>query len=353
MAHHPLVMDLVRLVGRLFYRDEYAVVLDALAREHALRDDGLEQYFGLPDRQVRRILTDLINEKLVCFKEITERRERKRDQVFDWAAAEAAMMASSMGSDREKTAKAAAAAANRQPQGKDSDSEEEEDDDDGEGSGDGDAGAGGAGAPGKRTVREKRKISTRLWYLNPRYFVDVVRYRLYLLKRTLERLEGYAGGSEHMFNCSNRYCTYECTLLEAQQRRTAEAHAVARGGGGGGAAASSAFSSSAIGSVHTPLFAGGGAAAAAAAGASAGLRPTAPGAPARGGPAPRPAAAGAGRPAPSAAFTCPLCASPLSARHTENVATAAAKVLVKLNDQARYTGLTELMRRLEGVRLGA
>ena len=345
MAHHPLVMDLVRLVGRLFYRDEYAVVLDALAREHALRDDGLEQYFGLPDRQVRRILTDLINEKLVCFEEITERRERKRDQVFDWAAAEAAMMASSMGGDREKSAKAAAAAANRQSH-TDSDSEEEEEEEGGDG---GEAGAGGAGAgagaASKRGVREKRKISTRLWYLNPRYFVDVVRYRLYLLRRTLERLEGYAGGSEHMFNCSNRFCTYECTLLEAQQRRTAEAQALARGGAGGGA-------SSAIGSVQTPLFAGGSATAAGGGPRPPSLPPSAPGG-SGGGRGSQPSAAGASRPAPSAAFTCPLCSSALSARHTENVATAAAKVLVKLTDQTRYTGLTELMRRLEGVRLGA
>lgn len=309
MAHHPLVVDLVRLVGRLFYRDEYTVVLDALTREHALRDDGLEDYFGLPDRQIRRILIDLLNEKLVCFEEITERRERKRDQKFDWDKAEAVLLSSN------GTAQAAAAAANRRGQ-KDDDSDDESDEEDG--------GGGAAGADGKsKAVREKRKISTRLWHLNPRYFVDVIRYRLHLMRRSLQRLEGYAGGSEHMFNCGNRFCTYECTLLEAQQRRTAEIAATARAGGMG---------MGAIGSVQTPLFMGAGSGGGAQAGG---------------------ASSSSGGPSYFSGFSCPLCGSGLTARHTENVATAAAKLLVKLDDQLRWSGLAELMKRLEGVRLGA
>ena len=42
------------------------------------QDDGLEAYFGLPERQVRRILHDLKQEKLVCDEDITERRAKKR-----------------------------------------------------------------------------------------------------------------------------------------------------------------------------------------------------------------------------------------------------------------------------------
>jgi transcription initiation factor IIE alpha subunit len=44
----------------------------------AAQDDGLEAYFGLPERQLRRILNDLRAEKLVCDEDITERRVRKR-----------------------------------------------------------------------------------------------------------------------------------------------------------------------------------------------------------------------------------------------------------------------------------
>ena len=96
----------MKLVARLFYRDEYVVVLDAvgqsfrtcvyflrwarrppvqLTREVAISDsmsatDGssLEQMFALPHRQVRRILIDLERDKLVCFeKDVTERRNKK------------------------------------------------------------------------------------------------------------------------------------------------------------------------------------------------------------------------------------------------------------------------------------
>ena len=163
------------------------------------------------------------------------------DEDFDWEAAGKALLEG--GGDRTKTAAAAAAAANRTNRkgaGSDSDDDSEDDDDEEEDEEGGSAGAGAGGRVKRR--REKRKISTTLWYINPRYFTDVIRYRLHLMKRMLERLEGYAGGSEHMFRCGNRYCSFECTLLEAQQRRTAEMMLAARTG--------------AIGSVSTPLFVG-------------------------------------------------------------------------------------------------
>lgn len=222
--------------------------------------------------------------------------------------------------DRTKMAAAAAKAANKREDSDDDDSDDSEGDD-------GDA----AGGDGKKAAvaREKRKISTTLWYVNPRFFVDVVRYRLAVLRRSLERLEGYAGGSEHMFRCGNRFCNYECSLLEAQQRRTAEMMAAARGGGGAGAASSN----QAIGSVQTPLFMGGAAPPSSSSSAAAG-------------------AAGASK-NPFSGFICPLCGTVLTARHTENVATAAAKLLVRLNDQLRYSGLGGLLQKLENVPLGA
>jgi hypothetical protein len=261
--------------------------------------------------------------------------------------------------DRTKMAAAAAKAANKR---EDSDDDSDDSDEDGD---DGDA----AGGDGKKAAvaREKRKISTTLWYVNPRYFVDVIRYRLAVLRRSLERLEGYAGGSEHMFRCGNRFCNYECSLLEAQQRRTAEMMVAARGAGGAGCSGNQA-----IGSVQTPLFMGGAAAASSSSGSS----------------------AAAASKNPFSGFICPLCGTVLTAvsagtfgcglaakcdgggttpgraplrspraathrslallqRHTENVATAAAKLLVRLNDQMRFSGLGALLQKLENVPLGA
>jgi 3,4-dihydroxy 2-butanone 4-phosphate synthase/GTP cyclohydrolase II len=59
-----LVVDLVRAVGRAFYRDEHAAVLESLCRA-PLRDDALHPTLGLAERQLRKILLDLQREKLV------------------------------------------------------------------------------------------------------------------------------------------------------------------------------------------------------------------------------------------------------------------------------------------------
>ncbi len=69
---HAHVIELVQLVGRMFYRDEYVVVLDALTREMSLRDDGLEDYFGLQHKQINAILADLERERLVRSEKVTE-----------------------------------------------------------------------------------------------------------------------------------------------------------------------------------------------------------------------------------------------------------------------------------------
>jgi transcription initiation factor IIE alpha subunit len=93
---HAHVVELVELVGRMFYRDEYIVVLDALTRELCLRNDGLEEYFALPLKQVRVILQDLLSDHLVCVADVKERREKKRGAcaqiitMSDWRTVEAA-----------------------------------------------------------------------------------------------------------------------------------------------------------------------------------------------------------------------------------------------------------------------
>ena len=58
---------------RLFYRDEHAVVLSRLAREPFLREDDLPTIFCLTMAQILRILTDLLNESMICREEVLER----------------------------------------------------------------------------------------------------------------------------------------------------------------------------------------------------------------------------------------------------------------------------------------
>ena len=75
---HPHVSELVKLVGRMFYRDEYVVVLDALTHQLSLRDDGLNEYFGLQEKQVRRILNDLKRESMVCWARVSDSKVKKK-----------------------------------------------------------------------------------------------------------------------------------------------------------------------------------------------------------------------------------------------------------------------------------
>lgn len=72
MAIPPQVAELVLAVGRMFYREEYAALLNFLT-QGPLPETALES-LGLQERQVRRILTDLEAEHLVCCEEVTERR---------------------------------------------------------------------------------------------------------------------------------------------------------------------------------------------------------------------------------------------------------------------------------------
>lgn len=51
----------------------------------------------------------------------------------------------------------------------------------------------GRGAPGKK---RRSKVKTTCYYINPRYFTDVVKYRLHLMRKHLEGLQRMREGSE-------------------------------------------------------------------------------------------------------------------------------------------------------------
>ena len=53
----------------------------------------------------------------------------------------------------------------------------------------------------------------------------------------------------------------------------------------------------------------------------------------------------------SLAFKCPKCFAPLSARRMESLAAVAARLAAAVTEQTRLTGLTAVLRSLEGVRL--
>ena len=70
-------VKLISLVGRAFYDDESVAILDFLARNNYLRDDGEHELLGeklqLGARQIRRCLVTLVAHKLVCRETLRER----------------------------------------------------------------------------------------------------------------------------------------------------------------------------------------------------------------------------------------------------------------------------------------
>lgn len=334
-----LVRDLVRQVARAFYRDEYATVLEKLASLPLLREDDIKTTFQLPERQVRRVLIELAQEYLVAIEDDVTDKEKKRKirGQLDWATVAALVEQQAWsraggkapaGGSRKRARSGGGgskdAALKRNAAGNELDeiSSDSEDSDDGggaDGSGIGAGGKGGIGPDGKRERREK--VSTRCYYINPRYFVDVVKYRLYAMRRHLEKLEAVQG-TEAMFRCSGAPgCPFECSMLEAQQRRMSVLAAQRSAG------------------TSRPSFG--------AIDASAGM---ANGNGTHGG-----GAHGRGDTSSTAAlgFMCALCGRPLSARHVESVASAAGRLLRKMNEQLKETGITDTLRRLDAVALGA
>ncbi len=119
-----------------------------------IQEDKLETLFNLPRIQVSKMLNQLVVQHMVCATTISESRKRVRLNRAEQQAKAAAEAAS------------AAAAAARAAAGED----DEDDDEDG-----------AASAPNKVTVQ--------VFYLNPRRFVDSVRFRIHMIEDSLRTQE--------------------------------------------------------------------------------------------------------------------------------------------------------------------
>lgn len=389
-----LVTDLVKAVGRAFYRDEACAVLESLCRA-PLRDDCLHESLGLAERQVRKILLDLQRERLVEDELVVQRRyklkirgeldiDALRRQIAANTGIAAAVSGNSSGdgngSGSAGSGGGGSAVSAKRPREGDGgsgsssadDSTDEDDIEDltrpvgtkGKAAGKPTFVPGGGSAIDRMALRAIRsaaharkqaasetlaagepaaaaaasaaaatavappplpkKVRARLWFINPRYFVDVVKFRVHLLRKFLERLES-SEGSEAAFRCANtRLCRFECTLLEAQQRLTAERHIRSSSGRAAGKNGDSAgvggHVTSAFCGVAGSLYAGAAAA---------------------------PAASTA-----AYTFCCPLCGSALAVKQVERIAATAARAAARLADQLKVLGISELLQRLERVRLG-
>jgi transcription initiation factor IIE alpha subunit len=272
------VAGLLRIIGRAFYRDEHVVILDRLCREYFLRDGDL-RVFGLPLRQVRSVLFDLRRDRLVCCDERVTERARKTGKHVDVDDEIRAMQ------DR-----AARRAGKRSLAEEEEEEEDEEEDEEGDEEGGGGGGRGGEGGE-RRTRRARHKVSEDCWYVNPRHAVDVIKYRVYLMRSHLQRLQEFKG-SEVAYRCSNPRCHYTATPGEAV------AVCAARSVGAMGAAS------------RLPA-------------------------------------------ANPFAYLCAVCNAPLVERNAENVAAAAKRLLGKFDAQLGQLGVFERLRALDAVPLGA
>ena len=326
-----LVVELIRLVARVFYRDEHVVVLDRLARAPFIRDDDLRKVFELPEPKVRHILRDLQTERLVACDEKVSENKRKVSREVDIEE----MVANAM----DKSRKRARGADRLDALAEDG----QRFDDDETGSGDSDssgdegegyeAGAVGGAAGGCDANKRRSRVSVSCWYINPRWFVDVVNYRLYLMRRHLGALEA-AGGSEAAFRCSSGGgCPYVATLLEAEARRVARNVTSAGTGGARG-----------ICSITTSVFA----------------KPnvaiptkitttttTLSQSQSQSQPQSTPAVID------PYSYLCALCGALLTERRVEAIATAAKRALDRLNAVMRTSGVELVLRELDAVPLGA
>ena len=372
------MQSLVQAVARTFYRDEHAVILDRLSREVLVRDDDLPHVFGLPHRQLRTALAELVDERAVCAEEVTERLRSKRDARLDVETQLANLKEAArdpraaerkrkrrrgrggagrgLGGDSDEEGDASEKGGDGKSGSRAEDADESSSD---EGSSSSGASAGGpsgaaflrpsdraaaaAAAEKKRRRRARRKVKTVCYFINPRFFTDAVKYRLLLMRKHLEDLSLVREGSETVYWCANAQCAYKCTLLEAEERRqslialrrnaalTRTGVGIFRGAGVGGAAG---------------IVALGGVGTAAPSSQTAAL--------------PSSSSSSVALPSSTSAliaseyeYSCPVCGSLLTARLVENVAAAASRLLVKFQDQMRQANIFALVKSLETVPLGA
>ncbi|KAI9912640.1 hypothetical protein PsorP6_006492 [Peronosclerospora sorghi] len=151
-----LVEKLVNLVARAFYSDEHVVVLGALIREKFMKDDEMGNAVNLQTRQVRKIMNELHQDHLVC------------EYVACWQPL--------VSKNTHKY------------------------------------------SLHRLVLNDKRlggSSSTSYWYIDYKYFVDVVQYRLYLMHEHLKDSEQLEI-ERQTFQCSDPECGREYTALEAQ-----------------------------------------------------------------------------------------------------------------------------------------
>ncbi len=264
---HPRSLPLKRAdwSRRAFYSDEHVVVLDALATNIFLREDELVRTFQLSQQQVKRILQQLQAEGLVHDEAVKEQGRRKADRE-----AEDALRDGTAGTTKVMTKEQAEAAK----------------------------------AANRPRAQREGTITTVCWYINPRWFVDEVRFRIACVNEVLRKRQDATGAEKTLRCCS---CGAKYSAIEAQGARA------------GAAAVAARVARSRADEWADP---GGATAGAAAAAAAAGL-------------------------------ACPKDGSPLERLTAKSVTKEAVRMTAKWQKQLGITGIQDLLDRLDRVPLGA
>lgn len=77
-----LAKRLVRAVARAFYADDTVVVLDALLRDRHVKDTDIDTRLGVGAKQARRLLTELLEERLIKTEDIVDELTGKRELFY-------------------------------------------------------------------------------------------------------------------------------------------------------------------------------------------------------------------------------------------------------------------------------
>ena len=216
---------------------------------------------SLTQKHSIRLLQELETDRIVCNEEVSERGIRKRDRE---GGAEAQV--------RELEAEL----------------------------------AGSAIATDSGDAEDTRKVKTKVWYINPRQFVDVVRYRIHIMREVLRKQESHSLERQSMYACSSNQCVYQASTADAMKHMMA------------------------ISSSNEHLDPGqlGGLLARRAARASTSASA-----------APR--------------FVCPACGAPMRKKDGRAVMAAAANRLDNFNAQLSSSGISDCLKSLNSVSLGA
>jgi len=226
-----------------------------------LQEDRLENLLSLTQKHSIRLLQELETDRLVCWEEVAEKGIRKRDRE---GGAEAQV--------RELQAEL----------------------------------AGTVSAGAATDLEDTRKVKTKVWFINPRYFVDVVRFRIHIMRDVLRKQESHSLERQSMYACSSKQCVYQASTADAMK------HMMAPGG--------------AIG-LNVPAQ-------------QAGLLA-------------RRAGQGSTTVSATPVFSCPACNAPMRKKDGRAVMAAAANRLDNFNSQLTLSGIADCLKSLNSVALGA